>query len=92
MDTRPSRIRDWAENHSRPAVFGASAIGLMAGLVMGLPVSPTVGMAIGSLASLSALTLGLQDRFVTQTVALLIGVFGLVGVAGVLLGTYIRAS
>lgn len=90
MDSGPDKPGNWPENFTRLAIIGASAIGLLAGLVMGFFESPAIGMVSGGLASLSVLTLGLQDRFITQARALLIGTFGLVGVAGLLLGTYVR--
>lgn len=72
------------------AMCGGSALGLMAGLLMGLSGSPTVSMANAGLAAWLSLTLWLDDRHFTHARAMAIGTCGFVWVPGVLLGTCIR--
>ncbi len=72
------------------ALLNGAGVGLFLGLLLGLAVSPVVSGMIGTLSSLLVVLLGLNDKYLSTTKGLRIGSFGLLAVAGVLLGMYIR--
>ena len=74
------------------AVFNGLGIGLFLGLLMGLSVSPVVSGVIGTISSLLAILIGLNEKFLNPIKSLRIGAFGLFSVVGILLGLYIRAN
>lgn len=74
------------------ALCGGSALGLLAGLLMGLSDSLPVNLVNGGLAAWLGLTLGLDDRHITQARAMALAAIGFAWVASVLLGIYIRIA
>lgn len=74
------------------AVFNGLGIGLFLGLLLGLSVSPVVSGVIGTISSLLAILIGLNEKFLDPIKSLRIGAFGLFSVAGILIGLYIRAN
>ena len=85
-DTRPNLLQGVS------AVFNGLGIGLFLGLLMGLSVSPVVSGVIGTISSLLAILIGLNEKFLDPIKSLRIGAFGLFSVVGILLGLYIRAN
>lgn len=82
----PSRFQGYA------AIFNGLGIGLFLGLLLGLSVSPVVSGVIGTISSLLAILIGLNEKFLNPIKSLRIGSFGLFSVIGILLGLYIRAN
>ncbi|SEJ74826.1 hypothetical protein SAMN05192553_11112 [Cyclobacterium xiamenense] len=74
------------------AVFNGLGIGLFLGLLMGLSVSPVVSGVIGTITSLLAVLIGLNEKFLDPVKSLRIGSFGLFSAVGILLGLYIRSN
>ncbi|SHM99009.1 hypothetical protein SAMN04488057_10585 [Cyclobacterium lianum] len=74
------------------AVFNGLGIGLFLGLLLGLSVSPVVSGVIGTITSLLAILIGLNEKFLDPVKSLRIGAFGLFSVVGIVLGLYIRAN
>ncbi len=74
------------------AIFNGLGIGLFLGLLMGLSVSPVVSGVIGTISSMLAILIGLNEKFLDPIKSLRIGAFGLFSVAGIILGLYIRAN
>ncbi|AKP52014.1 hypothetical protein [Cyclobacterium amurskyense] len=74
------------------AIFNGLGIGLFLGLLLGLSVSPVVSGVIGTISSLLAILVGLNEKFLDPIKSLRIGAFGLFSVLGILLGLYIRAN
>ena len=72
------------------AIFNGLGIGLLLGLLLGLAVSPVVSGVIGTISSLLAVFLGLNDKYMGTIKSIRIGSFGFFAVAGILLGVYIR--
>ena len=72
------------------AVYSGSGIGFLIGVLMGLAVSPTVGVIIGSISSILAVLLGLNDKHFSDVKAVRIGSFGFSCVLGAFLGMYVR--
>lgn len=87
-DSRPPR--NWLQGLT--AVFNGLGIGLFLGLLLGLSVSPVVSGVIGTISSLLAILIGLNEKFLDPIKSLRIGAFGLFSVVGILLGLYIRAN
>ena len=82
----PSRFQGYA------AIFNGLGIGLFLGLLLGLSVSPVVSGVIGTITSLLAILVGLNEKFLNPIKSLRIGSFGLFSVVGILIGLYIRAN
>tara|TARA_R110002111_G_scaffold116234_9_gene177463 strand:- start:1823 stop:2692 length:870 start_codon:yes stop_codon:yes gene_type:complete len=74
------------------AIFNGLGIGAFLGLLLGLSVSPVVSGVIGTISSLLAILVGLNEKFLDPIKSLRIGSFGLFSVVGILLGLYIRAN
>lgn len=74
------------------AVFNGLGIGLFLGLLLGLSVSPVVSGVIGTISSLLAILIGLNEKFLDPIKSLRIGAFGLFSVVGIVIGLYIRAN
>jgi hypothetical protein len=76
------------------ALYSGAGIGLLIliGVLMGLAVSPTVGIIIGALASSLAILLGLNDKHFSDAKAIRIGSFGFACVLGALMGIFIRTN
>jgi len=85
-NTRPNLLQGIA------AVFNGLGIGLFLGLLLGLSVSPVVSGVIGTISSLLAILIGLNEKFLDPVKSLRIGAFGLFSVVGIVLGLYIRAN
>lgn len=82
----PGRLQGFA------AIFNGLGIGLFLGLLLGLSVSPVVSGVIGTISSLLAILIGLNEKFLNPIKSLRIGAFGLFSVVGILSGLYIRAN
>lgn len=74
------------------AIFNGLGIGSFLGLLLGLSVSPVVSGVIGTISSLLAILVGLNEKFLDPIKSLRIGSFGLFSVIGILVGLYIRAN
>ncbi|MEZ5083065.1 MAG: hypothetical protein R2750_06415 [Bacteroidales bacterium] len=97
--TNPTNQTDEKENTSSvkiktssiiAAVFNGLGIGLLLGLLLGLAVSPVVSGVIGTISSLLAVFLGLNDKYMGQIKSIRIGAFGFFAVVGILSGMFIR--
>lgn len=74
------------------AIYGASGIGAVLGLFIGMSVSSTVGIIIGSLSSLLVALLGFKNNADGQLHSLSIGTFGFSCILFCLLGVFFRVN
>ncbi|NQZ10292.1 MAG: hypothetical protein HRT35_24330 [Algicola sp.] len=72
------------------SLFGGAGIGLLFGMLLGINTTPTIVTVIGSLTTLLAAMLGLNDAHFNNAKAVRLGAFGFVCVLGSCVGIFIR--
>lgn len=76
-------------------LFGVALFALFIGLLLGLSNSPVVGLILASLAASITAVMGLikkNEPRISQSAYVLIGIFGLFGIAGVVAGLELRTG
>jgi hypothetical protein len=79
------------KTHLTLSLFGGAGIGLLFGVIMGTSVEPIVATMFGTLTTLLAGILGLNDKYFSDTKAVRIGAFGFACVVGAYLGLFVRS-
>ncbi len=72
------------------SLFGGAGIGLLFGIIMGTSVEPLVATMFGTLTTILAAILGLNDKYFNDAKAVRIGAFGFACVIGAYLGLFVR--
>lgn len=79
------------ENKLKLSLYGGAGIGLLFGVMMGTSINPTVATLFGTLTTLLAAILGLNDAYFTNAKAVRVGSFGFACVIGAYLGLFVRS-
>ncbi|MGB7786939.1 MAG: hypothetical protein WBL27_12625 [Salinimicrobium sp.] len=74
------------------AIFGGAGLGILIGLLIGMSTSGTVGLIIGSLASVLLVLLGFKEKGDSNIQTLRVGSFGLFCALAVLAGLILRVN
>ena len=74
------------------AIFGGAGLGILIGLLIGMSTSGTVGLVIGSLASVLLVLLGFKEKGDSNLQALRVGSFGLGCSLAILIGLFLRVN
>ncbi len=89
--SKTSASKNSDTNNLKLSVYGGAGIGLLFGVIMGTSVTPTVSIMFGTLTTLLAAILGLDDKYFSNTKAVRIGSFGFACVFGAYLGLFVRS-
>jgi hypothetical protein len=90
-DTQTEPVKKLTPIRVVSAIFNGMGIGLLLGTLVSLSLSPVVAGVIGTVSSLLAVFLGLNEKYIDPLKSIRIGSFGLFAVVGVIMGLYIRA-
>ena len=74
------------------AIFGGAGLGILIGLLIGMSTSGTVGLVIGSLASVLLVLLGFREKGDSNLQTLRVGSFGLFCSLAILTGLFFRVN
>lgn len=74
------------------AIFGGAGLGVLIGLLIGMSTSGTVGLVIGSLASVLLVLLGFKEKGDSNLQTLRVGAFGLFCSIAILTGLFFRVN
>lgn len=74
------------------AIFGGAGLGILIGLLIGMSTSGTVGLIIGTLASVLLVLLGFKEKGDSNTQTLRVGSFGLFCALAILTGLFLRVN
>ena len=77
-------------NNLKLSLYGGAGIGLLFGVIMGTSITPTVATMFGTLTTLLAAILGLNDAYFSNAKAVRVGSFGFACVIGAYMGLFVR--
>ena len=78
-------------NNLKLSLYGGAGIGLLFGVIMGTSITPTVATMFGTLTTLLAGILGLNDTHFSNAKAVRVGSFGFACVIGAYIGLFVRS-
>lgn len=78
------------KNNLKLSFYGGAGIGLLFGVIMGTSITPTVATMFGTLTTLLAAILGLNDSHFSNAKAVRVGSFGFACVIGAYMGMFVR--